>query len=48
MVLGQIGGGYSIEQMLEAFPYLEREDILEAILYGAWLAQESELSQAVA
>jgi uncharacterized protein (DUF433 family) len=39
MVLDQLGGGYSNEELLEAFPYLEREDILEALRYGAWLTQ---------
>lgn len=41
MVLGELGRGASIEQILEDFPYLEREDILQAIRYGAWLAQET-------
>ena len=41
MVLSELGAGRSIEQVLEDFPYLEREDILQAIRYGAWLAQET-------
>lgn len=40
MVLGELGAGASIEEILAEFPYLEREDILQAIRYGAWLAQE--------
>ncbi len=43
MILGNLGAGVSIEELLEAYPYLEREDVLEAILYGAWLAQEREI-----
>lgn len=41
MVLSELGGGATIEQILADFPYLEREDILQAIRYGAWLAQET-------
>ena len=43
MILGELGAGASIEDILADFPYLEREDILQAIRYGAWLAQEREL-----
>lgn len=43
MILGNLGGGTSIEQLLQGYPYLEREDVLEAIRYGAWLAQSREL-----
>ena len=42
MIAGQIGAGTSIEEMLEHFPYLEREDILEAISYAGALASSSE------
>jgi uncharacterized protein (DUF433 family) len=35
MVLGQIGAGRSIEQVLTDYPYLEREDILQALRYAA-------------
>ena len=41
MVLSELGAGATIDQVLEDFPYLEREDILQAIRYGAWLAQET-------
>ena len=34
-VVGQIGAGHSMEQVLEDFPYLEREDILQALKYAA-------------
>jgi uncharacterized protein (DUF433 family) len=43
MILGELGSGATIEEILADFPYLEREDILQAIRYGAWLAQEREL-----
>jgi len=48
MILGNLGAGVSIDDLLTAYPYLEREDVLEAIRYGAWLAQEREISFAAA
>ncbi len=44
MVLGNLGAGVTIERLLELYPYLEREDILEALRYGAWLASEREIT----
>lgn len=43
MILGNLGEGATIEELLEGFPYLEREDVFEAIRFGAWLAQEREV-----
>jgi len=34
-IVGQIGAGRSIDQLLVDYPYLEREDILEALRYAA-------------
>lgn len=38
MIASQIGSGTTIEEMLEDYPYLGREDILEAIRYAGALA----------
>ncbi len=43
MIVGQIGAGRSIDDLLEDYPYLEREDIFAALRYAAWLAQEREV-----
>lgn len=43
MIVGQIGAGRSMEEVLLDFPYLEREDILEALQYAAWLSQQREI-----
>jgi uncharacterized protein (DUF433 family) len=43
MVVGQIGAGQSIEELLADYPYLEREDVLQALRYAAWLAEEREV-----
>lgn len=31
MILGLLAAGHSIERVLEAYPYLEHEDILQAV-----------------
>jgi uncharacterized protein (DUF433 family) len=38
MVVGQIGASPSIEEVLAEYPYLEREDVLQALRYAAWLS----------
>lgn len=42
-VVGQLGAGRTIEEVLGDYPYLEREDVLAAIAYAAWRAEEREL-----
>lgn len=44
MIVGQIGAGRSIDDLLTDYPYLGREDILEALRYAAWRAQEREIA----
>ena len=34
MIVGQIGAGCSIDDMLDGYPYLEREDIIQALRYA--------------
>ena len=43
MVVAQIGAGRSIEEVLADYPYLEREDIMQALRYASWLAEEREV-----
>jgi len=43
MIVGQIGAGHSVEEMLTDYPYLEREDIMQALRYAAWRAEEREV-----
>ena len=44
MIVGQIGAGHTIDKLLSDYPYLEREDILQALRYAAWLAEEREVT----
>ena len=48
MVVGQIGAGQSIDEVLAAYPYLERDDVLQALRYAAWRAEEREVMLATA
>ncbi|MDR2696044.1 MAG: DUF433 domain-containing protein [Deltaproteobacteria bacterium] len=43
MIVSQIAAGQSMESLLEDFPYLEREDITQALQYAAWLASGREI-----
>jgi uncharacterized protein (DUF433 family) len=43
MIVGQIGAGRTVDDLLASYPYLEREDILQALRYAARLADEREV-----
>ena len=43
MIVGLVASGYSNSDILEAYPYLEEEDIHEALAYAAWRVEEVEL-----
>ena len=43
MIVGQIAEGATPEELLKEFPYIEREDITQALRYAAWLASEREV-----
>jgi uncharacterized protein (DUF433 family) len=43
MIVRQIGSGTSIEELLDAYPYIEREDVMQALLYAGWLASGYEV-----
>lgn len=46
MVLGQLAAGRTTEQLLEDYPYLEREDIKAALEYAAAVVNEREVTPA--
>jgi uncharacterized protein (DUF433 family) len=48
MVVGEIGAGHSFDEVLADYPYLEREDIMQALRYAAWRAEEREVTLATA
>ena len=42
MILDLLASGKSQEAILADYPYLEPEDITQALQYAAWLAEERE------
>jgi len=42
-IVGLLAKGHDIERVLEAYPYLEKEDIYAALAFAAWRAEEREL-----
>lgn len=43
MVLGQLATGRTMEQLLDDYPYLERDDVLAALEYAATVVNEREV-----
>lgn len=43
MIVGMMGAGHSKAELLELYPYLESEDIDQALAYAAWRLSEREL-----
>ncbi len=43
MLVGLVASGHSAADILRAYPYLENEDISEALAYAAWRVEEVEL-----
>jgi len=43
-IVGLIATGVTADEILQAYPYLETEDIPAALSYAAWLAEASEVS----
>jgi uncharacterized protein (DUF433 family) len=42
-IVGLMASGYSPNDILKAYPYLELDDIYEALAYAAWRAEEVEV-----
>jgi uncharacterized protein (DUF433 family) len=41
LVVNLVAGGMSTAEIIAAYPYLEPEDVSQALQYAAWLAEES-------
>ena len=48
MIIRQLGAGHSIKEIKADYPYLEQEDILQALRYAAWRSEEQEIAMATA
>ena len=42
-IVGLVASGHSRAEILDAYPYLEEQDIQEALSYAAWRAEEQEV-----
>lgn len=47
-IVGLMASGHTPEDILSAYPYLERGDIYEALAYAAWRVEEIEVPLASA
>ena len=47
-IVGLIASGHSKKKILEMYPYLEREDIDQALSYAAWRSEEIDIPLLVA
>ena len=43
-ILGLLAAGRSEEEILKAYPYLEKEDIQAALTYATWRVEEREVT----
>ena len=43
-LVGLLAVGHSVEEILKAYPYLEKEDITAALSYAAWRSEEVEVA----
>jgi uncharacterized protein (DUF433 family) len=41
-IVGLVAAGHSFADILQAYPYLEEEDLREALAYAAWRVEEIE------
>lgn len=42
-IVGLVASGRLIPEILSAYPYLEEQDVREALTYAAWRVQETEV-----
>ena len=41
LVVNLVANGMSFAEIIEAYPYLEEEDVRQSLQYVAWLAEET-------
>ena len=47
MIVGLVAEGHTTREILEAYPYLEEDDVRQALAYSAWRAAEIEIPLAL-
>jgi uncharacterized protein (DUF433 family) len=48
MIVGLVASGHNANKILKLYPYLQKKDIEEALLYAAWRVEEIEMPLATA
>ncbi len=48
MIIGLLASGRTRDEILKAYPYLQPDDVTEALAYAAWRVEEREVPLAVA
>jgi uncharacterized protein (DUF433 family) len=48
MILGQLASGQTIAEILTDFPYLAREDVVQALRSAAWRAEKRDVPRETA
>jgi uncharacterized protein (DUF433 family) len=43
-IVGLVAAGHSHSEILSAYPYLEEDDIRQALAYAAWRVEEIEVA----
>jgi uncharacterized protein (DUF433 family) len=41
LIVNLVANGMTTEEIIQAYPYLEPDDIYQALQYAAWLAEET-------
>ena len=47
-IIGLLASGLDSEEILKMYPYLQHEDIIAALSYAAWRAEEIEVPLSIA
>jgi len=42
MIVNQISEGVTIEELLDDYPYVTRDDVMQALKYAAWTVSATE------
>lgn len=42
-IVGLVASGYSFPEILKLYPYLEKEDLQQALTYAAWRVEEKDI-----
>lgn len=46
-ILGMLAGGYTVERILDAYPELTREDVVDCLTYACQVIEEEKVIQRV-